>query len=267
MADRYSYYTNNSTSRGRSPIRNEDFDEEDVWDVVRKDNNSKGRKPKDPSPVSNLRRIPTASKMILRTKSSINGAKMQQSAPVNIPDWSKIYRKNTHKSTQSSWTDDDTNDDHGRYNDDEVDDGDEDEWVPPHEWIAKKLARSQISSFSVCEGAGRTLKDTSKVVNVASNRIKDDWGYWDGEAPCKEVISGFKCASLDAKYMLLVVWTVILSYQEFIIFRHQVFRSMTLRPLATQASTSMTLGTGDGGKSWAVTSVVNGNIYAFGSSI
>lgn len=40
--------------------------------------------------------------------------------------------------------------------------------VPPHELIAKRLARAQISSFSVFEGAGRTLKgrDLSKVRNA-----------------------------------------------------------------------------------------------------
>lgn len=53
--------------------------------------------------------------------------------------------------------------------DDDDDDGeDEDDMIPPHEWIARKLARSQISSFSVCEGIGRTLKgrDLSKVRNA-----------------------------------------------------------------------------------------------------
>ncbi|KAK9160840.1 hypothetical protein Syun_007181 [Stephania yunnanensis] len=38
-------------------------------------------------------------------------------------------------------------------------DGDEyDGKVSPYEWIARKLARSQIYSFSACEGVGRTLK-------------------------------------------------------------------------------------------------------------
>ncbi|KAI3810049.1 hypothetical protein L1987_19656 [Smallanthus sonchifolius] len=60
----------------------------------------------------------------------------QQSAPVNIPD---CY----------------DDDDHGNM-------------MPPHEWIAQKLARNQISSFSVCEGAGRTLngRDLSRVRNA-----------------------------------------------------------------------------------------------------
>lgn len=44
--------------------------------------------------------------------------------------------------------------------------------VPPHELIAKRLARAQISSFSVFEGVGRTLKgrDLSKVRNAVLNK-------------------------------------------------------------------------------------------------
>ncbi|CAM8898407.1 unnamed protein product [Rhodiola kirilowii] len=50
----------------------------------------------------------------------------------------------------------------------EQQDDEEDEMMPPHEWIAKRLARSHISSSSVCEGAGRTLKgrDLSRVRNA-----------------------------------------------------------------------------------------------------
>ncbi|KAL9316653.1 hypothetical protein ACSQ67_017654 [Phaseolus vulgaris] len=44
--------------------------------------------------------------------------------------------------------------------------------LPPHEFIARRLARSQISSFSVLEGAGRTLKgrDLSKVRNAVLSK-------------------------------------------------------------------------------------------------
>ncbi|CAK8531096.1 unnamed protein product [Lathyrus sativus] len=73
------------------------------------------------------------------------------SAPMKIPDWSKVYGKKNCKN-----------------GDDEDEDDEEGDMVPPHEWIARKLARSQISSFSVCEGMGRTLKgrDLSKVRNA-----------------------------------------------------------------------------------------------------
>lgn len=168
MADRFSYYVSNLT---------EDFDEEDVWAVVKERKDPKARKPKDLSPVSTLRRLPAASRMIPRAnKSSFKEPKMQQqSAPVSIPDWSQIYRNNSQKGSYGgSWADDDDDDGDGNVNHDhdKEDDGDEDEWIPPHEWIAKKLARTQISSFSVCEGAGRTLKgrDLSKVRNAVLTR-------------------------------------------------------------------------------------------------
>ncbi|PSS10369.1 Protein MEI2-like [Actinidia chinensis var. chinensis] len=88
----------------------------------------------------------------------------QSSAPVNIPDWSKIYGKSSNEGLMNPYHDDDDDDDHdnGDHGRDDV------EMVPPHEYIAKKLARSQISSFSMCEGIGRTLKgrDLSKVRNA-----------------------------------------------------------------------------------------------------
>lgn len=50
----------------------------------------------------------------------------------------------------------------------DVEGDNEKEMIPPHEWIARRLARSHISSSSVCEGAGRTLKgrDLSRVRNA-----------------------------------------------------------------------------------------------------
>ncbi|KAG2241836.1 hypothetical protein Bca52824_002578 [Brassica carinata] len=54
------------------------------------------------------------------------------------------------------------------HDDDDDDDDDDDHMVPPHEWIARKLPRTHISSFSMCEGVGKTLKrkDLSKMRNV-----------------------------------------------------------------------------------------------------
>lgn len=94
----------------------------------------------------------------------------QHSAPVNIPDWSKIYGKKSSKNN-TFWVDDEddgsSDDDDGviissgwdRVEEEEEEDVDGGSMmIPPHEWIAKKQARSQISSFSVHEGVGRTLK-------------------------------------------------------------------------------------------------------------
>nr|GMD11388.1 Immunoglobulin-like and fibronectin type III domain-containing protein [Ipomoea batatas] len=69
---------------------------------------------------------------------SPRGRHVAASAPVNVPDWSKIYRVNSVESLHDS--------------DDAVDDNDE-EMVPPHEYLAREY------------GVGRTLKgrDLSRV--------------------------------------------------------------------------------------------------------
>ncbi|KAE8656538.1 hypothetical protein F3Y22_tig00117000pilonHSYRG00273 [Hibiscus syriacus] len=82
---------------------------------------------------------------------SPRGHHMATSAPVNVPDWSKIYRVNSVEWVQDS--------------DDGLDVGDS-EMVPPHEYLAREYARSKKSSgASVFEGVGRTLKgrDLSRV--------------------------------------------------------------------------------------------------------
>ncbi|KAL4290366.1 hypothetical protein GQ457_14G010980 [Hibiscus cannabinus] len=124
-----------------------DFDEEVLWSYENEDS---------------AHSTPTPRKHREYSSTSSPAWRLRQSsAPVSIPDWSKIYgkhhahkHKSPEKGSSSSW----------------VDDADEHEMVPlpPHEWLARKLARAQISSFSVCEGVGRTLKgrDLSKVRNA-----------------------------------------------------------------------------------------------------
>ncbi|XP_075488982.1 protein S40-5-like [Primulina tabacum] len=73
------------------------------------------------------------------------------SAPVNVPDWSKIYRVNSVQSPHE-WEDD--------FNDNDL------EVVPPHEYLAREYRRSRnAAANSVFEGVGRTLKgrDLSRV--------------------------------------------------------------------------------------------------------
>ncbi|KAL8205614.1 hypothetical protein R6Q57_009165 [Mikania cordata] len=171
-----------------SMFRNEEFQETDVWPVIneRIDYESKSVKSKGSTSGYSSRTnfLPTATRMIPRHSSNNSDIEsrvpQQQSAPVNIPDWSKIYGKSkrssqkpafldygyddeVHHNGMDSWdSDDDDNDDDDAYH---HGDGN---MMPPHEWIAQKLARNQISSFSVCEGAGRTLKgrDLSRVRNA-----------------------------------------------------------------------------------------------------
>ncbi|XP_054799891.1 protein S40-7-like [Prosopis cineraria] len=183
-------------------LRDGDFEEEEVWDVMKDRNDHHGiSKSKvvtssSPSPIAVPRPLPTAAKMIPimaaassnNNNSSISTSSshktqvvLHQSAPVSIPDWSKIYRTNKKTKTANedyvSRCDDDHGLDHYCHNDDDDDDDDEedvenddefDARLPPHEFIARRLARSQISSFSVLEGVGRTLKgrDLSEVRNA-----------------------------------------------------------------------------------------------------
>ncbi|KAJ4769657.1 hypothetical protein LUZ62_053914 [Rhynchospora pubera] len=133
-----------------------DFDEEEIWAsfVNEKEYGS--------SPMSTKKHknktiySPSSSNTSPKSipKHTGMGKTMRQSAPVNIPDWSKIYQNKN-----STHACDDVRDE------DLVEDEGSEERVPPHEWLAKKMARSNISSFSVCEGAGRTLKgrDLSRV--------------------------------------------------------------------------------------------------------
>jgi hypothetical protein len=186
MADWNGIMSNSSGLGGRS-MRDEDFEEEEVWGLVKEredlsPKNMRKMKSKEcySSGSSSAWRFSAAPRMIPRansnntpTTTTTHEAKVvvqQSSAPVNIPDWSKIYGKSANISNGNVGYDD-GGEYHGNYGggyDDYDDDDDDGDMVPPHEWIAKKLARSQISSFSVCEGIGRTLKgrDLSKVRNA-----------------------------------------------------------------------------------------------------
>lgn len=189
-------------------LRDGDFDEEEVWSVIkdRPDYISGVHKSKDKefSPLAVPRTLPAAARMIPRTSTNNNSDSssheskvLQQSAPVNIPDWSKIYRNNKQNKTTknvSRFVDydfylsvDDEGDgdcygdggvvnygggDSGEEEEEEEEDDEYDPKLPPHEFIARRLARSQISSFSVFEGVGRTLKgrDLSKVRNAVLSK-------------------------------------------------------------------------------------------------
>lgn len=82
------------------------------------------------------------------------GRHMATSAPVNVPDWSKIYRINSVESLQNS--------------NDGFESGDS-ELVPPHEYLARSR---DMATNSVFEGVGRTLKgrDMSRVRDAVWNQ-------------------------------------------------------------------------------------------------
>ncbi|GMJ11522.1 hypothetical protein HRI_004821400 [Hibiscus trionum] len=183
MEDRNSYSKRSRGVLWRS-LRDGDFEEEDVWAVPKesKDSTFKAGQSIESFNISVTRHLPSAARMIPKSLSAIsnvgstccststtpddgaNGGVKQQSVPVNIPDWSKVSTK----TRNGSWHhDEDDDDDDGR----DACDVDDDEYntkFPPHEIIARRLARSQISSFSVFEGVGRKLKgrDLRKVRNA-----------------------------------------------------------------------------------------------------
>ncbi|CAL9226990.1 unnamed protein product [Arabidopsis halleri] len=129
--------------------RDGDFQEDDVWDVldgyqspfttkkwfmIRSNHTTK------PS-FSTQTLLPSEPRMIPERQRIEGMAPMrQQSAPVNVPDWSMVQRKKTKKVV-------------------------DDENVSPEEYF---MRRSRSSSSSVMEGVGRKLKgrDLSKVRNA-----------------------------------------------------------------------------------------------------
>ncbi|KAJ7981000.1 Senescence regulator [Quillaja saponaria] len=134
-----------------------ELDESDIYNSGRA-NSSEFRKPvtgygkkSSSSSSTSLKRVDSGDRV------SVGGT--QASLPVNVPDWSKIlrneYRENKRKDSIDDYDDDDVDSDDGC---------DGETRVPPHEF----LARTRIASFSVQEGAGRTLKgrDLSRVRNA-----------------------------------------------------------------------------------------------------
>ncbi|KAM7500969.1 hypothetical protein LguiA_025383 [Lonicera macranthoides] len=163
-------------------LEEEDLQEEQVWDVLKQREDSSTpkwvRKGKGKDQQLPQWRLPAAPKVIPRANSNSDGKIVnlahhhlhhQSSAPVNIPQWSKSYYSSE---KGLSLRDDDYGDGSestdGYNHDDEYEDDHDEGIVPPHEYIARRVARSQIASFSMCEGIGRTLKgrDLSKLRNA-----------------------------------------------------------------------------------------------------
>ncbi|CAN6453510.1 unnamed protein product [Victoria cruziana] len=91
----------------------------------------------------------------LRPPEDPSTAMVRHSAPVNVPDWSKILQGTPIDSSPEY-------DVAFSPSDNEV------EWVPPHEYLARHGATSRSTATSVFEGVGRTLKgrDMSRVRNA-----------------------------------------------------------------------------------------------------
>ncbi|MCO5575210.1 hypothetical protein L7F22_029007 [Adiantum nelumboides] len=116
------------------------------------------------SSCARIPRRPSASRMIPLSAGGGNEPSRRhaegQSAPVEVPRWSKTMAGR--------------NDKVALFDDDDIDAKDEDDdRLPPHELLARENARSQRTTFSVCEGLGRTLKgrDLSRVRNAVWSKM------------------------------------------------------------------------------------------------
>ena len=129
-----------------------ELDESDVYNSARS-NSPEFRKP---APVSRISKKSCSKTSADRAVAGANAS----SLPVNIPDWSKILRDEYRDNRRGDSVDYDDVD-----GDDECENGVR---VPPHEFLARQMARTRIASFSVHEGVGRTLKgrDLSRVRNA-----------------------------------------------------------------------------------------------------
>ncbi|XP_073015570.1 protein S40-4-like [Primulina eburnea] len=126
---------------------NFELDESDVWSSAADRSSS----PETGKKSSRVSRRPSASRR----------ASAASSLPMNVPDWSKIL-KNEYSENRL------------RDSDDDYEEGDR---IPPHEFLARQMAKTGIASSSVQEGVGRTLKgrDLSRVRNA----ILQKTGYQD----------------------------------------------------------------------------------------
>ncbi|GJY87916.1 putative senescence regulator S40 [Tanacetum coccineum] len=155
---------------GKSLMEDQDFQEEDVWGVVEErdvlDSNTKlnkshkMKKRTSSSSSSSLWTSNDGARMIPRSCNEGRIMPQQSSAPMGIPDWSKIYLEKSKGPSDACYG--------SHTNDDEDDEDGDGKMVPPHEYIARRLARTHITPSSMCEGVGRTLKgrDLSKLRNA-----------------------------------------------------------------------------------------------------
>lgn len=133
-----------------------ELDESDIWSAAAA---AQSQSPEIRKASSRMSRKSSSS--AASSAASVRGGGGPSSLPVNVPDWSKIlkeeYRENRRRDSDEDYDDEDC----------VVEESGGDR-VPPHEFLARQMARARISSFSVHEGIGRTLKgrDLSRVRNA-----------------------------------------------------------------------------------------------------
>ncbi|GLJ52989.1 hypothetical protein SUGI_1128610 [Cryptomeria japonica] len=155
----------------------DEFAEEDVWGVIETEIKHMGsyengprsntvcrqgsKRRNDTNNCGKRMNIPTSA-----NHHDENGSpKMEyQSVPINIPHLPQILNSENYRRVKEGGEDSSSDGDN-------IDEGYK-ERIPPHKFIAVQIARSQLTSFSVYEGAGRTLKgrDLSRVRNAILTR-------------------------------------------------------------------------------------------------
>ncbi|XP_009781859.1 uncharacterized protein LOC107773386 [Nicotiana tabacum] len=145
MEELYGGY-NNNRNRGKTQ-KDGDFQEEDVWAYM---------KETDFSSSSSSRRVNKSSSSTKKSSTPVKinekkSKRVSKDGSLVSSDGAVYYGNNAESTTEV-----DEEDDYG------------DGMVPPHEYIARRLARNQVASFSMMEGVGRTLKgrDLSKLRNA-----------------------------------------------------------------------------------------------------
>ncbi|KAL0321130.1 UNVERIFIED_CONTAM: hypothetical protein Sradi_5374500 [Sesamum radiatum] len=166
---------------GRAFWETEELQEEEVWGIMKaRREGSVTAKYSNAKTRNNIVRSPSSSTARPIPRATVDGGghqecssagwvgRHQSSAPVDVPDWSKNLKKRCRRNLWDDASDAHNDDDDGVHDGKTDDDDDDDEMVPPHEYLARRLASTQIASFSMCEGVGRTLKgrDLSKLRNA-----------------------------------------------------------------------------------------------------
>ncbi|KAF8018042.1 hypothetical protein BT93_H3061 [Corymbia citriodora subsp. variegata] len=110
--------------------------------------------------------IPTVPKpppeRLLQVASSSSGSRYHRSAPVNVPAFPPLMLRRCREIDEI---------------DDDYDEDGEGTMLPPHEIVARSLARSPMIACSVLEGAGRTLK--GRDLRQVRNAIFRQTGFLD----------------------------------------------------------------------------------------
>ncbi|KAL2339181.1 hypothetical protein Fmac_013627 [Flemingia macrophylla] len=120
--------------QGSGGAESSEFREEEVWSMVEEQGREAEANREWGVAWRRNRRHVGGLSLALEDRGSTRGQEMATSAPVNVPDWSKILRV---ESLQVPEEDTDS------------------EMVPPHEYLARSR---KMASNSVFEGVGRTLK-------------------------------------------------------------------------------------------------------------